>query len=64
MFMAFSPIKSLFQIAWRRRTSRLFATNEFNIVKKLLMSANLVLKSNDKTHPVASEFPNIHLEKG
>jgi len=64
VFLAFSPMKSLFQIARRRRTSRLFATNAFNNMMNLLTSAVQVFKSHDETHSVASEYPNIHLAKG
>ena len=63
MFLALSPIKSLFQIARRRRTSRVFTTNKFNIDKKLLTSATTILKNHDDTHSIASESPNIHLAK-
>ena len=63
MFMFLSPIKSLLQIARRRRTSKIFTTNAFNIVKNLLTSA-LVIKSHDEAHSIASEDPNIHLAKG
>ena len=49
------PMKSLFQIARRRKTSRIFTTNEFNVVNKLLTSATLVLKTHDRTHSIASE---------
>jgi len=45
MLLALSPIKSLFQIARRRRTSRIFTTDEFNVVKRLLTSAAPVLKN-------------------
>ena len=54
MFPALSPVKFLCQIARRRRTSRTFTTNEFIIVRKLLASATLVLKSHDETHSRAS----------
>ena len=64
MFLVLSPIKSLFQITQRCRTSRTFTTNIFNIVKKLLISATLVLKSYDKTYSKASESPYVHLAKG
>jgi len=64
MFLVLLPIKSLFQITQRCRTSRTFTTNIFNIVKKLLISATLVLKSYDKTHSKASESPYVHLAKG
>ena len=63
MFMFLSPIKSLLQIARRRRTSKIFTTNAFNIVKNLLTSA-LVIKSHDEAHSIASEDPNLHLAKG
>ena len=64
MLLALLPIKSLFQIARRRRTSRLFTTNKFNVDKKLLTSATTILQSHDDTHSGASESPNIHLAKG
>ena len=62
MFLALSPVKSLFQIARRRRTSRVFTTNEFNNVKNLLASAILVLESHDETHSTNSG-PIMHLAK-
>ena len=63
MFLALSPIKSLFQIAWRRRTNRIFTTDVFNIVKSLLTSATLACKSHNETHstPVNAK---IHLQRG
>ena len=64
MFLALSPMKFLFQIARRRRTSRIFTTNVLNIERKLLTSATLVFKSHDETHSIASEYPNVHLAKG
>jgi len=64
MFLALSPMKFLFQTAWRRRTSRTFTTNVFNVEKKLLTSTTLVFKSHDQTHLMTSEDPNVHLEKG
>jgi len=64
IFLVLSPIKSLFQITQRYKTSRTFTTNIFNIVKKLLISATLVLKSHDETYLKASKSPNIHLAKG
>jgi len=60
MFPALSPIKSLFQIARRRRTSRIFTTNEFNVVVNLFTSATVVLESHE-THSMASENLNRHL---
>jgi len=64
MFLALSPMKSLFQIARRRSTRRIFTINEVNIAKNLLTSAILVLESHNKTYSVGSVSPNIHLEKG
>jgi len=64
MYLIISPVKSLFQIARRRKIIRIFTTNEFNTVRKLLTSDTLVLKSHDETHSRASENPNVHLEKG
>jgi len=64
MLLDLSPIKSLFQIAQRHKTSRIFTTSIFNVVKKLLVSVALVFSIHDKTHPRASEFPNIHLADG
>jgi len=64
MLLALSPMKSLFQIARRRRTSKIFTTNVFNNVKDLLTSATPVLKSHGETHSIASEDPTIHLTKG
>ena len=64
MFLTLSPMKFLFQIARRRRTSRIFTTDKVNSVKKLLTSAALVLNSHDETHSIASELTNIHLLKG
>jgi len=63
MFIALLPIKSLFQIARRRRTSRTFATNKFNVDKNLLISATTILLNHDDTHFTVSEPPNIHLAK-
>jgi len=63
ILLALSPIRSLFQIARRRRTSKIFTTNVFNKLKDLLTSATPVLKSHDETHSIASE-ENIHLAKG
>ena len=63
MFLTLSPIKFLFQIARRRRTSRIFTTNVFNIERKLLTSDTLVFKSHDETYLTASEYPNVHLAK-
>ena len=59
-----SPMKCLFQIARRRRTSRIFTTTEVNTEIKLLISANLVLESHDETHSRASDDPKRHLPKG
>ena len=59
----FSPIKSLFQIAQRCRTSKIFTTNVFNSSKILLTSVTLVLKSHDETHSIPSEPINVHLAK-
>jgi len=53
-------MKCLFQIARRRRTSRIFTTN---VVQKLLTSDTLVIISHDETHLIASEWPKIHLAK-
>ena len=64
MFLALLPMKSLFQIARRHSTRRIFTTNEVNIVKNLLTSAILVLESHNETYSVGSASPNIHLEKG
>jgi len=64
MFLALSPMKSLLQIARRRRTSRIFTANEFNIIKNLLTSATLVLKSHDETHSIYSGAPKIRLAIG
>ena len=64
MFLALSPMGSLLQIARRRRTSRLFTTNVFNTVKKLLTSAASIIESHDETHLSAREYPNVHLAKG
>ena len=63
MFLVFSLMKSLFQIAQRCRTSKIFTTNVFNIVRNLLTSATLVLEGHDETDSVASDSPNVHLEK-
>jgi len=57
-------MKSLLQIARRRRTSRIFTANEFNIIKNLLTSVTLVLKSHDETHSIHSDAPKIHLAIG
>ena len=64
IFLALSPMKFLFQIARRRRTRRIFTTNVFNVERNLLTSATLVSRSNDETHSVTSEDPNVHLAKG
>jgi len=56
MLLALSPIQSLFQIARRRKIIRIFTTNEFNIVRKLLTSDTLVLQSHDETHSVPSVY--------
>ena len=64
IFLALSPMKFLFQIARRRRTSKIFTTNIFNVESNLLTSATLVFKSHDETHWVASGYPNVHLAKG
>jgi len=64
IFLALSPIKFLFQIARRRRTSRIFTTNVFNVERNLLTSATLVSKSYDETHSTTSEYPNVHLAMG
>jgi len=48
--LALSPVRSLSQIARRRRTSRIFTTDEFNVVENLLTLAAVVLKSQDETH--------------
>jgi len=64
MVLALSPMRSLLQIARRRRTSRLFTTNVFNTVEKLLTSATVIIKSCDETHSPARKYPNVHLEKG
>jgi len=63
MYLIISPVKSLFQIARRRKIIRIFTTNVFNIVRKLLTSDTLVLKSHAETHSIASESPNVHLAK-
>ena len=63
MFLALSPIKSLFQIARRRRTNKIFTTNVFNNLRKLLTSDAVVHKSHDGTYSVINELPNIHLAK-
>jgi len=63
MSLALSPMKSLFQIAQRHKTSRIFTTNAFNVVKKLFTSATLVLKSYDETHLRTNVQPNVHLAK-
>jgi len=63
-FLALSPMRFLFQIAWRHRTSRIFTSNEVNTVMDLLTSAILVLESHDKTHSVASSPPKRHLMNG
>ena len=47
MFHIISPIKSLFQIAQRYRTSRIFTNNVFKIVKNLLILAILILKTHN-----------------
>jgi len=57
-------MKFLFQIARRRRTSRVFITNVFNIERKLLTSDTPVFESHDETHSMTSEDPNVHLAKG
>ena len=64
MFLVLLPMKFLFQIARRRRTSKIFTSNIFNVECKLLTSATLVFKSHDETHSIASEYPNVHLAKG
>jgi len=64
MFLALLPIKSLFQIARRRRISRLFTTNKFNVDNNLLISATTILKNLDETYLIASILPNKHLAKG
>jgi len=63
MYLIISPVKSMFQIARRRKIIRIFTTNVFNIVRKLLTSDTLVLSSHAETHLVASESPNVHLAK-
>jgi len=63
MFLVLSPNKSLFQIARRRRTRRLFTTNKFRVAMNLLSSATLVLKGHDETHSVTSIRPNVHLAR-
>jgi len=64
MLLALSLMKSLFQIARMRSTSKIFTTNVFNNVKNLLTSDTLVLKSYDGTYSVASVWPTVHLAKG
>ena len=54
MFLAFSLMKSLFQIARRRRTNKIFTINVFNVAKSLLTLATLVLNSHDETHWVVN----------
>jgi len=63
MFLALSLMKSLFQIARRRRTNRVFTTNEFNVMMNLLTSATLVFESHDETYSIPV-VPKIHLAKG
>jgi|GEM_PF-6362422 len=64
MFLALSPLKSLFQIARRRRISRIFTTNEVNVEMNLLTSAALVLNSRAKTYSIDIDPPIRHLAKG
>ena len=64
MLLALSPIRSLFQIARRRSTSKIFTIDILNVVTNLLTSDTLILKSHGKTHSVLSVKPNVHLEKG
>jgi len=63
IFLALSPMTFLFQIARRRRTSKIFTTNIFNVERNLLTSATLVFKSHDETHLIAEKYPNVHLAK-
>ena len=57
MYLIISPVKSLFQIARRRKIIRIFTTDEFNILRKLLTSDTLILKSHDETDSIHSVIP-------
>lgn len=63
-FLALSPTISLFQIARRRRTSKIFTPNEVDTEMNILISVTLLLMSHDETHSKANENPNRRLAKG
>jgi len=58
------PIKSLFQIARRRKTSSIFSANGANTkLLRLLTLATLAFVSYDQTHAMSSTWPKVHLMK-